>query len=108
MSGQGHDAEAVLARFLRLPDLRRHFQSIHFGHLNVHEHQVELLTPDCLQGVPAVAANNHLVPKFFEHPHGDFLIDRVVLGEQDSPAQGRRRRLRVGERARLGRGRAPG
>ena len=89
--------------FIALHDMRRHrddgnmlpglifavadscgcFQAVHFGHLYVHQDEIEGLRAEGCQRLQAVTCDHDGMAGFFEHALGDSLVDYVVLGEQN-------------------------
>jgi hypothetical protein len=58
--------------------------SVHFGHLDVHEYEIELSMVKRFEGVPARFGHRHAAKLFFEQVDGDLLVYGVVFSEQDS------------------------
>jgi hypothetical protein len=52
-----------------------------FGHLHVHENEIELLLLQRRRRFGTVARYDRVVPALFEQPYGEALIDGVVFGE---------------------------
>src|SRR5229473_209300 len=59
-------------------------QTVHLGHLDIHQDQIEYLVLDSLQGLFSVARNHYLVPAFFEQLSGQSLIDRIVFHDENA------------------------
>ncbi len=69
------------------PDRRGGFESIHHGHLGVHQNQVEALLLQCVQRLNAVGRYHHHVALVFEQARGQLLIHHIVFGQQDAQRQ---------------------
>ena len=65
-------------------DCGRGLQSVHLGHLYVHQNDVELLRPRGLNRFTAGIDHHNRVAALFENARGKTLIDQVVLGQQDA------------------------
>ncbi len=61
----------------------RCLEAVHFGHLHVHEHQVEHIRFERFDGLAAVVGDGHAVASFFEQAGGEPLVHNVVLGDQN-------------------------
>ncbi len=59
-------------------------KAVHLGHLHVHQHDVEVNRVDRLDGVTTVRRNSYRMSEMLEHPHSYLLVDRMILGQQDS------------------------
>jgi hypothetical protein len=75
---------APVARASRARNLPRRFEAVHLGHLAIHEHHVRALALDLSQCLPPIAGEEHRAPEVFQHRHGDLLVHRVVLDDQDA------------------------
>jgi hypothetical protein len=60
------------------------FEPIHFGHLYVHEDQVEAFLGRQLDRNFAIGRDGDFVSMLFEHAHREHLIDGVIFGQEDS------------------------
>jgi hypothetical protein len=67
-------------------DGSRGFDTAHDRHLNVHQHQIEVLALDQIQRFLPIGRNGHTIACALKCAHCDQLIHRVVLGEQYVPA----------------------
>ena len=56
--------------------------AVHFGHLHVHEYGVVALAPHHVHGFPTIVGHFHADTLCRQEAHGHFLIDDVVLGQQ--------------------------
>jgi hypothetical protein len=70
MSGQGYDWLSTLSMFFSGSNGFRSFEAVHFGHLHVHENQIEGLILEGFQGLATVANNVNFVSSFFEQTAG--------------------------------------
>jgi len=59
------------------------FEAVHFGHLDVHEDEIEVLQGEKFHGFFSGLGNRDGVTVFFEEADGQELIDSVVFGEKD-------------------------
>ncbi len=91
---------------LPLPDQGRRLQSAQFGHLHVHQHQIERLAFNSRDGFPSVPRDGDAVPLFLQYPHRKSLVHGVVLGQQKAQGSlrphGGRLRFRPAARSRPG------
>src|SRR3954466_1066829 len=91
----------VSTRRLATTYLARRLDTVHLGHLYVHEDQVELLTLASLDSSATVVCDGYPMSSLREQSLNDCLIHRVVFGNQDvhsshdrtRPVRPRRRRL---------------
>lgn len=67
--------------------LRVAVQSVHDGHLNVHEYQVKGLSSAELHGLGPVLGEDDPHAQAFQEIEGHFLVDFIVLGQKDAPAR---------------------
>ena len=84
-------------------DAAGRLEAVKFGHLHIHEDTVEFAAQHRRERLGAVVCDHGGPAQPLEHAHGDLLVDRVILGEQD--AQTARVCL---HRARRGHGLRPG
>src|SRR5688572_13583927 len=72
-------------------------EAIDFGHLDVHEDNVELLRACVVDGFASVVGDGDGVTRAFEHADRKLLVHGIILGEQDTKLAGARvRRCRGG------------
>jgi hypothetical protein len=86
--GHRDDRDVFSRASLPLANHRRRLEAVHLGHLDIHQHEVEVLP---LQGgdyLVAVARYLDHVPPLLKRADCHSLVDRVVFGQQD--AQGLR------------------
>ena len=62
---------------------RSGLESIHLGYLNVHQDEIVPGALHGLDGFDAIRDDIDFVPTLAQHGRRDFLVDRVVLGQQD-------------------------
>ena len=58
------------------------FQTVHAGHLQIHEDQVKAGMSDFLQRLGTTGGNVGFVPKRTEHAGSEFLIEAVIVDDQ--------------------------
>ena len=63
-------------------DQARGFQPVHLRHLHVHQDQVEALARGELDGLNTGVGHLDLQPDQFQQFDRNFLVDRVVFGQQ--------------------------
>ena len=92
MSGQGHDGQppgrlAIGHRHGGVPlvvaNVRRGLKAVHHRHLTVHENQVVSASAQPVERLAAIVRDVHGAAKWRQHGAGDFLVDHVVLDQQD-------------------------
>ena len=82
VGGERHQRQ-VLARLpLALPDDGRHLETVHLGHLDVHQRHVIAARGERIEGGAAVADDGDGVAHLVEQPQHQPLVDHVVFGEQ--------------------------
>src|SRR5579862_6804951 len=74
MRRQRKDRDMTACLLLQLADLGGCLESAHFGHLNVHQDQVELIRLERLQGLKSVADHHYGVAALFQECSCDFLV----------------------------------
>ena len=72
-----------VGEFRRFANLFGRLEAIHHWQMHVHEHDVERLAIEKLQGLTSVASDGHACADHFQQPLYHLLIDRVVLDKQD-------------------------
>src|ERR1051326_8721081 len=85
MRGEGDNGRMMPRVSMRLPFAHppRRLKAIHLGHLAVHEHQV---IGTLLEGCDRLAAGGNDIDAAsatLQHAHRHFLVDGVVLGQED-------------------------
>ena len=80
--GHGHYRHVPPGFAFQLADFGRGFQTVHLGHLHVHQNDVEFLGFDCLNGLLTVVGNGHLVKIAAEQTNDEFLIDETIFDQQ--------------------------
>ena len=68
--------------------MRRRFVAIHFGHLTIHQDEIEPRTDDGFDGGDAVGDDFAVIAVLPERFGGDNLVDVVVFGQKDSQGTG--------------------
>ena len=62
----------------------RRLVTVHLGHLHIHEDCIEGLSFEHLEGLAAVVGDNDLVAAPFQQADRQFLVHKVILGQQDA------------------------
>ncbi len=70
--------------FRSLSDSGSGFEPIHVRHLDIHQHEIELLLFQRCQRLAPVFCHRHRVSLLPEQPHGQKLIDGIVSNKQDA------------------------
>ncbi len=83
VGGHGNDRHVPAVQPLASADGQGGLQAVHFRHLHVHQHEVELLVSHGGHRLPAIAGNRHLVAVRGQQGHGQLLVDQAVLRQQD-------------------------
>jgi hypothetical protein len=79
----GHSlAEAILA--LQFTDAGGGGESVHDGHLAIHQHDIERTLREALQSLGPVVRDRDLAGQFLQQPVRDALIHRIVLDQEDA------------------------
>ena len=63
-------------------DVPQCLESIHFGHLAVHQHHIEAVVGEHFKRLPAVFRELEFAPELLQHHRRDFAVDRIVLDHQ--------------------------
>ena len=80
---QGHDRDAPPRGGFFLPDRPGRFQTVHLGHLHVHEDQVVGLSGQLGQRLGPTAGNFDLVTLTLQQVDAHLLVEEVVFDQQD-------------------------
>ena len=86
MRCHGDNRHVRAGRPLALADGARRLEAAHFGHLHVHQHDVERLRGQRGERFPAVVGNRDPMTAAFEQRRRQPLIDSIVLGQQQPEA----------------------
>jgi len=70
-------------RFLLFPNCSRQLESVHFGHLHIHQGQVETLSLENLERLPSVVSNGYNVAFIPQEVLSQALVYYVVLNHQN-------------------------
>ena len=70
-----------------LANLARSFQAVHLRHLHVQEKHVVGFLLERLEDFEPVVGDIGAVAELVEHAQADFLVDRIVIGQQQSQRQ---------------------
>jgi hypothetical protein len=73
-----HDNQPVFLPFVS-PDERSRLVSIHFGHLKIHQRQIEASRADEPQRLHTVPRNDHLMPAPLHKSAGHSLVDGIIF-----------------------------
>jgi hypothetical protein len=66
-------------------------ETIHLGHLTVHENEVEPAARGCLDGGPSVGCDRDATSQHLQHGGRHILVDGVILGQEDVGVDARTR-----------------
>ena len=69
----------------------RCLHAVHHRHLNVHQHDIECLSLQLVEGSPSVTDHHHGMSALLQQPARDLLVHRVIFRHQDVQTLGRRR-----------------
>jgi hypothetical protein len=83
MSGERDNWQMASGRFLAIPNGSGGLKAIHVGHLDVHEHEIDLLPLQNRNGLAPIAGHQDRVATLLQHAQGESLVHDVVLGQQD-------------------------
>ncbi len=83
MGRHGNDRDAGLGLFGHRPDGRHGLVAVEHGHLHVHQHDVEILPREQVEGLPSVFGDFDAVPALAQRGGGHLAISGRVLGQQD-------------------------
>ena len=86
MRGHGDDRGARAARRLHVADRRRGLEAAHFGHLDVHQNNIEGLGMIALDRLASVVGDFQFIAALGQQIFRHGLVDRIVLGQQDAAA----------------------
>ncbi len=95
MCSQSDNRYVAAVVLFSFADCRRGLKSIHFGHLQVHQDQVEGLICKSFQCIAAIDHHRDAVSPFLKQPRCQPLIDRIVF--RNKHAQHCRRLKRIPE-----------
>ena len=105
IGGQCDDGQALARRLLARADLPGRLESVHLGHVAIHQDEVEVALRVGIQRFAAVVDHRHAVALDLQDAERNLLVDEVVFHQQDlaaGPGQ------RLGSRARARAGAATG
>jgi len=86
VGGEGDDVGLGAGVFLA--DAAGGFEAVHFGHVAIHEDDVEGGLLEGFEGFEAVGDAVGFVPEFLEEKGGDALVDGVVFDDEDAVGVG--------------------
>ena len=66
-----------------LPNINGGFIPIHYGHVQVHQYDVELVFLQQVDGLLAIERTGYHGAQFAEHQLDDALVQRIVLDDQN-------------------------
>ena len=66
------------------PNSGSSFKPIHFRHLHIHEHQIEICFAKRVDGLSSVLSESYAMASFFEQAQDKALVHRVVFRDQDA------------------------
>jgi len=79
------EARAGVGFFLGTDD-GRGGEAVHFGHLQVHEHDVEFFAADVVDGLRAVLGEDGFVAEALKDGGGEATVEGVVFGDEHTEA----------------------
>ena len=83
VGGQRHDGHMISALFFVLPDNRGCLDPAHFGHLDIHQGQIEAPVPfHAVSASVPFFADNHNMTTFLEQAFCHKLVYFVIFGDQ--------------------------
>jgi len=59
------------------------FQTAHFWHLHVHQHQIKMFVLQGGNRLASVTDNGDGMPALLQDSRSDFLVDRIIFSQQD-------------------------
>src|ERR1051325_1879172 len=74
----------VASRLLALSDSGGGLHAIHDRHLYVHKNDVKASVFKSCQRLGSIGAHGHYMSALLEQPHGQLLIDWVILSQEDT------------------------
>lgn len=89
VGSHGDDGHADADTALQSADRGSGFEAVHIRHLDVHNDDVEGTVLQGGEGLAAIVGNCHLVALFFKQANGEFLINGVVFGKQNTHGRNR-------------------
>lgn len=84
VGSEGDDRDAASGAVFALAEDAGGGEAVHFGHLDIHQHEVKVALTEGIKGEFAVRDDFDGVALFFEDAEGEFLVDGVILGEEDA------------------------
>ncbi len=81
MCSHGDDAGALMTSAFLLADLGGSLETIHDGHLHVHEDDIELLALQCFDSLATIIGNHDNVPLLFQQRDSKPLVYYIVFSE---------------------------
>ena len=87
VGGHGDDRQVSAGGLLPRADDPGGLETIHVGHLHIHQDQIESAGARLVQGgqrFSPVPGDDHRVAALSEQPRGDQLVDLVVLGQENA------------------------
>ena len=85
MRGHGDDGSFSSRVALQSLDLGGCLETVHLGHLQIHQNGVEALGAEQIDGLAAVAGQGHGVALLLEQDARQFLVDHVIFGDENAP-----------------------
>jgi len=86
--GSHGDDRSVLAGRLDGSNGARGLESIHNGHLAVHENEIETPAAEGVKGLFSISGDGHRGAEFLEDLFGEALVNEVILDDEDPEAGG--------------------
>jgi hypothetical protein len=86
--GGGEEDDRRVARLVPLPDERGRLEAVHLGHLDVEQHDRELVGEEPLQRLAPGAGLDEILAEALEHRLERDQVGRLVVDQQDVDAVG--------------------
>ena len=83
VGGHGHDGCVAVRVAFQFTDPPSRFQAIQFGHLDIHQHEIEGPLPYSIHGFSSVVNYLHGVSHELKQPDGNLLVHQAIFREQD-------------------------
>ncbi len=88
VGGDGDDRDSGLDA-AHGPDCRCDFETVHVGHLDVHQNDLEVVGLDRRHRTPAILSRRNDIAGLLQHHSSDLQIDLVVVSHQNAHPAGR-------------------
>ena len=88
MGGERNDGESIRGIALQGANLSCRFEPVHFRHLHIHEHHIDIFGLGKLQCFAAIVCDKYFVSLTFENSQHELLISIGVFGNEYRPCRG--------------------